>query len=143
VSDRKTTEFAIQDEATGEWYCSDHKWRFGAIRVGPESIVTGSYCGVASTGRFAFDTLAERTFRDGARIVPAPPREMTDAECVEWWGRQDRLGITPAAITPGGESYEWRVGQPAGEGRTGCFFQLTGTLFDAIRAARKKLEGGR
>lgn len=72
-----------------------------------------------------------------ARIVEAPVREMTDDECVEWWSKQVLLSIAPALVPPG--CFEWRVGQPSTDGRGGCFFIYRGSLFDAIRAAAKKI----
>jgi hypothetical protein len=66
-----------------------------------------------------------------ARIVPAPERVMTDAEAREWFKPYGPSGLIDFA---GGE---WRcdINGLQGSYATGA------TIEDAIRAARRKLEG--
>lgn len=107
-------EWAIQDEASGlwwEWTCS---W-------GSKPHVFSSYRAAAKT----FDG----PMRLHARIVPAPPREMTDAECLEW--------LKKAFAQLGFDAGEWRVSR---WNYDAILYGTGNTAYDAIRAARKKLE---
>lgn len=104
-----TKEWAVQDAETG-YYCPP---RFLTYPAAVHYIV------------------ARSDFSD-LRIVPAPPREMTDAECWAWYrlpraGSAHELRLTGSA----GGFCVWRPNWDAGYYEDPC---------DAIRAARRKLE---
>lgn len=67
---------------------------------------------------------------ESARIVPAPPREMTDAEAIAWAHGQN-ISLSGSKQSIVWDVYHFNGGKLA--------WGLT--LFDAIRAARRKLEG--
>lgn len=122
-------EWAIQDETTGEWWNNV----FGLEKLTIAYPTVYDYYPL----RVAAD-ISRLQRNNDLRIVPAPPREMTDEECWEWF-RKDR---TELALLPFyGETWAWQVvrgdqelvlnAPEIGRGQTPC---------DAIRAARKKLK---
>lgn len=70
-------EWAIRNEVTSEWYCNNIGGSWAAV-VPREALATGTFSGCARMP--PFDT-NHTQFRDAARIVPAPPCEMSDDEC--------------------------------------------------------------
>lgn len=132
-------EFAIQDTETGLYYQSD---------VSPlADDVLKSWGDAAGAKRFvshfeaanctAFDSRWTKVHRKSARIVEAPIREMTDAEAEAWF---KTLNLTFRLYFNGG--YYHCNGVPDDELGTGKTrtWGSGDSLFDAIRAARKKLE---
>lgn len=128
--DSKVEEWAIQDEATGEWW-TGARWR----AAGPDGNVWGNY-------RHVCETLAEPgciTFEEGRapRIVPAPPREMTDTECWEWLHSRKTSHALPFIRPTDGDAESKAIWACSALGSWG----YGATPCDAIRAARRKLEG--
>lgn len=116
-------EWAIQDEATGAWYNAVGLWNKDDSHI-------ARYDSYPLHAAFIiWDSNRHRAIR----IVPAPPREMTDVECWAWFRT-----LGPAWAIRADSNGGWRTHQdyvnerPAMHGATPC---------DAIRAARKKLEG--
>lgn len=120
-------QFAVFDSASGQW------WSATADGWSPRPTVYDSYAVAAVSG--AFTHLKCR--RPMARIVPAPPREMTDAEARTWF----------TANAPG--SLSLRV--ESGYTDNPCRFYVAkdnvpgviaygATIEDAIRAARRTLK---
>lgn len=79
---------------------------------------------------------------ESARIVSAPPREMTDAECWAWLREQALSGyilaVSPSSYHNADPKDTWwclEVDSPRRNNGNGA------TPSDAIRAARRKLEG--
>ena len=133
-----TQEWAIQDEATGEW------WNGGRYLTGKESwgdakeaMLYNAYADCFHAD--AFDTYYLHNRCATARIVPAPPREMTDEECWKWLAGQHGVsGVylwdsSPEAWACASVGCGEECPSPAGIGSTPC---------DAIRAARRVLEKG-
>lgn len=122
------TEYAIQNSITGEYWAPVLGWT-------KECKASGSYGGVATMGRDVFDTDRE-TFCDAARIVSAPPRKMTDAECWEWLKRHDDLVLGWAKshsewwVMPDAKADNCLRGQRVGDGSL---------PEKAIRSAAKKI----
>ena len=127
--------WAIQDSATGEWWNNvESEWSHSSN----DATSSVNYHHIARW--YPLDP-ALSMFRESARIVPAPPREMTDEECWEWLIVQNRPGANPWVIARW-DTQQWAV----------CSVQDGGALrahsrgdtpCDAIRAARKALEGGK
>jgi hypothetical protein len=126
-----TKEWSIRDEVTGEWWSGDYRWvTCGAKRY-------AAY-GVAATQCPGLDGTSPSYYRATARIVEAPLREMTDEECVAWvaWVNDAPADVIKdiLSITVVGDQWQVRsdIASPrvVGEGAT---------LFDAIRAAAKKV----
>lgn len=120
-------EWAIQDEATGAWYNAVGLWNKDDSHI-------ARYDSYPLHAAFIiWDSNRHRA----VRIVPAPPREMTNDECWEWFHLRgfEKLQLRPSK-TPGDT---WYVNVRGHELMTGCFYGPTPC--DAIRAARKKLEG--
>lgn len=119
-------EWAIRDEATGEWWNCDY---FG--KYAPKDKEPTRFQSYPRAATALVRSEEANLGRASARIVPAPPREMTDAECWEWF-RPQMLVL----FGQNGKPNEWGVlSWPGREfkafGKTPC---------DAIRAARRKLE---
>lgn len=129
-----TGEFAIQDGETGEWWSFESgghpqgRWSMGLVTRYP------TYAHAACSVAFSSKDYA----RSAARIVPAPPPEMTDAECWEWFSESDHLlalignndkdfGVYNLASLMSGDSEDFHAALVA-SGTSPC---------DAIRAARK------
>lgn len=74
---------------------------------------------------------------DYVRIVPAPPREMTDAECWEWFQGQSELAVI--SYHPN----KWTIWDRSGAGGNGDWHTShkngVASPCDAIRAARRAL----
>lgn len=122
-------EWAVQDEVTGEWWTAPG---YGATKNISEIYRFRSYPDACSA-------LAGECAMTTARVVPAPPREMTDAECWEWFKdfyQPSRLFLT--WITGSGYGiYQWGFCR----NDDGLGFVAKGnTPCDAIRAAYRKLE---
>lgn len=118
-------EWAIRDEATGKWW-------------GHQSPITGLGWGSAITRHASYsdarNSLAWSVsfLQETARIVPVPPREMSDAEAIEWAKEE---GISLDACTKG-----WLATYVV-DGKLLETDYYCETLYGAIRAARRKLEG--
>lgn len=126
MSYREPKEWAIQDEATGEWGATTESIvRMAVTRVESSATQYATYREAASAIH-TYNILSPTV-----RIVPAPPREMTDEECWAWFRS---VGATENLRISGGPSglCVWRERWHAGYFAMPC---------DAIRAARKKLEG--
>lgn len=119
-------EWAIRDEATGEYM-----GLYSLPVVACSAIRFGRYI---AGFRFTWLTPGDLHFRDSARIIPAPPREMTDAEAEAWFLANNLFVI--------GVSHEqWGIWHAYSHINTETLYAFGSTLFDAIRAARRKLEG--
>jgi hypothetical protein len=125
-----TKEWAIRDEETGEWWSDQGNRWSGNAR---DAVRLQRYR--HATAPFAYSAVQAR---EGARIVEAPPREMTNEECVAWVARVNNAPVSVIkdilSITVVGDHWQVRsdIASPrvVGDGPT---------LFDAIRAAAKKL----
>jgi hypothetical protein len=112
---REMKEWAVRDEATGtfETYCA------GRIRTWMTYASACSYVAAQPTVEW--------------RVVPAPPREMTDEECWAWLEKDaQRFNLMVWHNMKCWQVAYLEKSNAAGEGATPC---------GAIRAARKKLEG--
>lgn len=124
-------EFAIQDTATGEWYVQPRRW---TVMPGDRPGVDRPAIWYVYADACQGDALRERS---SARVVSAPPREMTDAECWAWL--RARWGLALSASTDGVHFYVYKpreFHQPYKE------FGLFVDPYDAIRAARRSVDGG-
>ena len=123
----KIEEWSIRDEATGEWWLG---FSVGWGRAEDAARYPNHWSAAHAA---PFDTAWVGHFRKTSMIVPAPPREMTDAEALQWAFDED-MALFPYAY--GGNMWNCRRSRAdvmsGGQGRT---------IFDAIRAARRKLEG--
>lgn len=135
------SKFAIQDEATGEWYTNSegNNWS-----KDPSQAYRYRTYGVAARNSIAINECPEGMgiYRQTARIVPAPLAEMTDAEARYWFRTQ---GATRFSIQPahGNENEQYFFKDtltmlPAPHGSNGVAYGAT--IEDAIRAGRKALE---
>lgn len=125
-------EFAIQDKATGEWYVQPRRWiATPGVRPGVDRPAVWYVYADACQG----DALRERS---SARVVSAPPREMTEEECWEWFKRV----VAPGDGNPLSLSYWYLSGAPGWAVHTGSAPCIASgrTHCDAIRAARRALE---
>ena len=118
-----TQEYAIQDEATGEWW-TGARWR----KEGPDGCVWSRYVNAVA---YLAPVWNPENARETARIVPAPPREMTDEECWTWF--KDNC------LLLGNMAGQWLIWDKADVAYTPCG-SAGSTPCDAIRAARKALE---
>lgn len=112
-------EWAIRDDETGVWWTNLYQPRWH-----PTVWDVLSY-------REATVILAGTHEHYGARIVPAPVRELTDAECWQWMKTQPTLRIGWSCL---GKNAYVAYGLPNTEDAVGD------TPCDAIRAARRALE---
>lgn len=123
-------EWAIQDADTGQWW-NGATWGNspgGAVWVSKDNatMFIGEYLRVLKTWR--------------AVVVLVPPREMTDEEAGQWLRTQHKLVVGWSKNY--GEFWVMRddnCEEPVREHTIG----QGGTIFDAIRAARRKLEATR
>ena len=118
-------EWAIQDAATGKWRTWDNGWTDDSSKAG-----------IWKEYHEAARALGDNYFpiRKAARIVPAPPREMTDEECWAWFKTKWQHALSadgPGKTGCWGVYHIDSLGVDIATGETPC---------DAIRAARKKLE---
>ena len=112
--------WSIRDEATGEWW-NGITWT-SDNRVARYDSYRGAACSVVFTEGAGY--------REDARIVPAPPAQMTDEECWEWLNKHPNLAITARNSDPKGWAIWGGFVIPYCEGDTPC---------DAIRAAAKAI----
>lgn len=117
--------WAIQDRETGEWYRSPGT---GLTKNPNEAHRLLHYYDACAV-------VAQYGNNDRARVVPAPPREMTDAECIEWLGSEHADG---GYYSIGKRSQFWFVHHLSGSD-----IASARAFYDAIRAARRALEGKR
>jgi hypothetical protein len=120
----ETTEWAIQDVATGRYYSG-----YGSGRI----CAWGGRIERFSTFRHMVADLANPDMPETARPVPAPlaPAAMTDTEVHAWWRARPYLKVQASApdawtahdTRPGGERYGERA-----------------TLADALRSAAEFLQ---
>jgi hypothetical protein len=68
------------------------------------------------------------------RIVPAPPREMTDADAEAWLSERYSYMVFPTKFGGAGNLFGCGPSGPVSN------YGYGPTIYDAIRAARKKLE---
>lgn len=123
---------------TGEEWAiqADNGLYWNGIKSGWEETLRDSgrhsrYCDAASQ--------VVRIDIDGARIVPAPPREMTDDEAEAWYQKRDLSSyIKPTKADGGGFHCYANVanGEACGAWASG----YGSSIYDAIRAARRALE---
>ena len=131
-------EWAIRDEATGEWWTGETwssdslPWRYASYPIAMNS-------GLKQMQAYSAG------IPDSVRIVPAPPREMTDVEA-EQWLRERPCEESWIIRVNRGSAGNWYCGRGRDDkaGAIKIYNNPHGygaSVFDAIRAARKKLEG--
>lgn len=138
-----TKEWSIRDEATGEWWSGDYKHPWvtdGAKRY--------AVYGIAATQCPGLDGTSPSYYRATARIVEAPAKPMTDAECVAWLESVTLIvagdgssGINGIRFIPHYDALgrrcergSWHV-----KHQDGSSAACAEGFFDAIRAAAKKI----
>src|SRR6266850_5953998 len=119
-------EWAIKDEAMGEW------WNPGNETWGTATIWSTSYQNAA----WYIANHSKVKPRLTARIVPTPPREMTDIECWEWLGKaSDRQHDVTAIVLWNDDGPQMWAACRAQYGACSKPMGLGATPCDAIRAA--------
>lgn len=117
-------EWAIRDEATGEWWNDNYFVKYAPKDAEPTRFREYERAAIALVR-----TRDANFGRKSARIVPAPPKPMSDAECLVW-AQENRVTLNARGIALWSCEF---VDQ-------GVLYE-TGdrpSLFEAIRAAAAK-----